>query len=285
MADPADVPRTDDASWRTLTAFFGTTFVVSWSAWFLAGALDTSRDPATGHSVSWTLLVYLGTFAPAIVALAMTAQAGRQQVAALFGQVVRIDVPMRRYLLAFLFMFAVKLGVAAAYRLGLGAWPRLGYESVALLAVATIFSTPGQAGEELGWRGFALPRLGARIGVAWASIVLGVAWAFWHLPLFIIPGVDKSGQAFPVWGLGVVALSVAMAFLWLRTGRSLLPVMLMHAGVNNLGSIIPGAIPKASNIWTWHASPQLWLTTGVLWLAAAGVLVAMYRGRHAAEPL
>lgn len=277
--------RADDASWRTLAAFFGATFVVSWGAWFLAGALDSGRDAATGHAASWTLLVYVGTFAPAIVALAMTARTGRGQVAALLGRIVRIDVALRWYLFAFLFMFTVKLAVAAAYRLGLGAWPRFGYEGAALLAVATIFSTPGQAGEELGWRGFALPRLGARIGVGWASIVLGVVWALWHLPLFIIPGVDKSGQAFPVWGLGVVALSVAMAFLWLRTGRSLLPVMLMHAGVNNLGSIIPGAVPNASNIWTWHASPQLWLTTGVLWLAAAGILVVMYRDRHAAQAL
>jgi membrane protease YdiL (CAAX protease family) len=61
---------------------------------------------------------------------------------------------------------------------------------------------------------------------------LGAIWALWHLPFFFIAGVDKPGQSFPIYMLGTMAISVAMAWLYWRTGGSLLVTMLMHAAVN-----------------------------------------------------
>ena len=63
-------------------------------------------------------------------------------------------------------------------------------------------------------------------------MLLGLIWAFWHLPLFFIPGVDKSGQSFPVYALQVTALSVAMAWLYGHSNGSLLLAMLMHSAAN-----------------------------------------------------
>jgi len=97
-----------------------------------------------------------------------------------------------------------------------------------------VLSTPVQAGEEVGWRGYALPRLAERLGLPWASVALGVIWACWHLRLFFLfDGADTFGQSFPVYLLSVTALSVAMAWLYWRTGASLLATMLLHAAVNN----------------------------------------------------
>jgi membrane protease YdiL (CAAX protease family) len=78
------------------------------------------------------------------------------------------------------------------------------------LPFAVAFSMPFQAGEELGWRGFALPRLAERFGAARASLVLGVIWAFWHLPQFYIQGADTLGQSFLVWAPQVVTISLAL---------------------------------------------------------------------------
>jgi membrane protease YdiL (CAAX protease family) len=71
----------------------------------------------------------------------------------------------------------------------------------------------GQVGEELGWRGYALPRLARRFGLGGASLVLGVLWAGWHLPLFYMLGGDTVGQSFPLFVCQVTALSVAIAWL------------------------------------------------------------------------
>ena len=138
-------------------------------------------------------------------------------------------------------MAAVKLIVALLHRVLLGAWPRFGDEAWYVMIAATIFSliVGGQTGEEIGWRGFALPRLAARFGYGIGSIVLGVIWALWHLPLFFVRDADTYGQSFFLYTLQVIAISVAMAWLYQRTNGSLLLTMLMHAAINNTKDIVP----------------------------------------------
>src|SRR5260370_37922863 len=104
----------------------------------------------------------------------------------------------------------------------MGPWPRFGDAPRYLMIAATVFSTVwgGQAGEEIGWRGYALPRLAARFGLGGASILLGVLWAAWHLPFFFMPEADLYGQSIPLYVLQVTALSVAMAWLYANTRGS-----------------------------------------------------------------
>ena len=54
------------------------------------------------------------------------------------------------------------------------------------MLAAVAVSTPWQAGEEIGWRGYLLPRLSGRVGLPAASLIVGVIWACWHLPFFFI---------------------------------------------------------------------------------------------------
>jgi hypothetical protein len=176
---------------------------------------------------------------------------------------------------AVVYMAAVKLGVALVYRIVTGAWPAFSQEPLYLMAIAIVFSTPVQAGEEIGWRGYALPRLSARLGLSSASIVLGVIWACWHLPFFFISGTDKSGQSFPVYLLSVTALSVAMAWIYWRTNGSLLLTMLMHAAVNNTKDIVPSAVSAATNSFSLNSSRVAWLSVIILWICAAYFTVRM----------
>jgi membrane protease YdiL (CAAX protease family) len=218
----------------------------------------------------------LGVFAPSLVALALTARArGRAGTLALLRRTIKWSVSARWYVFAVGYMVTIKLAAALLHRIAAGAWPVFGQESVYIMAIAIVFSTPVQAGEEIGWRGYALPRLSAHLGLSGASIVLGVIWACWHLPFFFISGTDKSGQSFPLYLLSATALSVAMAWLYWRTGGSLLLTMLMHAAVNNTKDIVPSAVSAATNAFSLNSSLVAWLSVAILWICAAYFLVRM----------
>src|SRR5437867_2658916 len=225
----SDVRQGKRPSEGSLLRFFALTYLVTWTCFIAAVALSGSLPPGTGLGPGISALVLLGTFAPSLVALGLTARAeGGTGVRALLSRLFEWQVSARWYVFAVGFMAAIKLAAALAQRIVAGAWPRFGFEAWYVMAAATVFSTVigGQAGEEIGWRGYALPRLAARFGLAGASIVLGVIWAAWHLPLFYLRGADTYGQSFPVYLLQVTALSVAMAWLYWRTHRSLLLTML-----------------------------------------------------------
>src|SRR5258708_26693785 len=150
------------------------------------------------------LLLLLGTFAPSLVALGVTARDnGTPATQALVRRAFEWRVDARWYLLAVSYMAAIKLAVALAHRVTTGSWPVFGNEAWYVIVIAIVLSTPVQAGEEIGWRGYALPRLAARFGFARASVLLGLIWGCWHLPLFFLPGADTYGQSFPIWVLGL----------------------------------------------------------------------------------
>jgi uncharacterized protein len=273
-------PRMDFAvhdSAAPLAAYFVLTFLVAWTLWVAGAAMS-----GTSLSMQVRGLFFLpGTFAPGIVAIGMTSWTeGRRGTAALLGRLFVWDVGARWYVFAFSYMAAVKLAAAVAHRAIAGAWPPFGDTPVYLLLFAVVFSTPFQAGEEIGWRGYALPRLAARVGLARASVVLGTIWAVWHLPLFFISGTTTTGQPFHVYFLSVTALSVALAWLYAHTRGSLLLVMVMHAAINNTKDIVPSALPGEAGA---GASLVSWLTSALLWIGAAYFLATMPRARNVAS--
>lgn len=255
-----------------LFTYFVLTYVVAWSFWLAASI--------TVPAVPRTLLFLLGAFAPGFVSLWFTArEKGRDGVAALFRRLVQWEIPAGWYIFAIGYIATIKLTVAVVHRVATGAWPPFGEEPWYLMLAATLASTliGGQAGEELGWRGYALPRLAARFGLGSAGVVLGVIWACWHIPFFFISSADTAGQSFPLYLLQVTAVSVAMTWLYAHTRGSLLPVMLMHAAVNNTKDIVPSAEPSATNPWALSHSLVAWLTVAFLWLCAGYFLFLMRR--------
>ncbi len=263
------------AGW--LFGFFALTFAVTWTC-FIAAVASSGGVAGVPPRPGLSALILLGTFAPALVALALTARAeGNAGVRALLSRLFRGQVGARWYVFAAGYMVGIKLTVALVYRLVNGAWPRFGHEAWYVMAGATVFSTVigGQAGEEIGWRGYALPRLAARLGLGGASVVLGVIWALWHLPLFYLPEADTYGQSFPVYLLQVIALSVAIAWLYWRSHGSLLLTMLMHAAINNTKDIVPSIPRIPTNPFVVSASLVAWLGLALLWIVAGYFLVRM----------
>lgn len=98
----------------------------------------------------------------------------------------------------------------------------------------------GGLGEELGWRGFALPRLTARYGAFRASLLIGLVWTFWHLPAHLVsdtPLVSLTAQL-----LYTVPLSFVFTWLYYKTATgfnpwlSLIPVVLLHGALNGFNA-------------------------------------------------
>jgi membrane protease YdiL (CAAX protease family) len=121
-------------------------------------------------------------------------------------------------------------------------------------------------GEETGWRGFALPELQKRFSPFAASLVVGVFWAAWHIPLM---GVEFKADVIAPFLLSVMAGSVVMAWLFNRTNGGLLPLPLMHATVNTIGAgyVFP--------MFVGSANTRLWWIYSLLWAIVAVALVRM----------
>jgi membrane protease YdiL (CAAX protease family) len=102
-------------------------------------------------------------------------------------------------------------------------------------------------GEEVGWRGFALPHLLRRWPPLWSGAGVGVVWALWHLPNFFLPGYPHRGLPFPAFFLMVVSYSVLFTWLYARTQGSLFVAVVFHAALNLLA--VAGMDPTRQYWW------------------------------------
>jgi membrane protease YdiL (CAAX protease family) len=120
----------------------------------------------------------------------------------------------------------------------------------AILMVVTFQLMTGALGEELGWRGFLLPRLGKRFGVVAAAWLMAVLWSLWHIAGFFFPGTPHY-QLIPMapFLLFIVLFGFYLAFIFNRTGESILATILAHLTLNiSLGA---GGVQLSSPVFWW----------------------------------
>ena len=129
--------------------------------------------------------------------------------------------------------------------------------------------------EELAWRGYALPRLTSRIGLIPATVVIGVLWTVFHLPLFWMKGGHPAGFSFPVFTAMVMAITFLFSGAYYASGTSILIVHLMHQSVN-AGVEALRVYPKAA-----HSITPMMTATALL-MAVAIPLLVLARKRVAA---
>ena len=263
-----------------LPKFFALTYILSW-LWF-GTAVYILRCTGSSPAGAGSFLFLPGVFMPGLVAIALTARSeGRAGVSRLLCGIVQWRVNLWLYVFAIGYMLAIKLASAGIYRIAFGEWPTFTIVPWYLIVLAVLVSTPVQAGEEIGWRGYALPRLTKRFGLSLASIILGIIWAAWHLPFFYISGADNTGQSFPVYLIAVTAISVAMGWLYWQTNQSLLLTMLMHASIDNTAGIISSPIPATvSSPLTLTHAPLPWITAALLCTVAISFLIQMKTRRR-----
>jgi hypothetical protein len=128
-------------------------------------------------------------------------------------------------------------------------------------------------GEEFGWRGLALPLLQRRFSPFWASLILGVVWAVWHAPAFLLSGTPQSAWSFGPFFVGLMAVTVIMTPLFNASRGSLLIAILYHLQVMN--PIFPDAQPWDFFFFMAAAVVIVWLNRGTMFQRGNGVTTVL----------
>ncbi len=251
--------------------FFVITFLWSWLIWLpfvLAGfgILNISEDLMLSLSLP---IVILGAFGPAVGAV--------YTVKTLEG-----NVGLKKFLKSFLDPgFSLKLWASIFLVLGLAtfaAWyvPELfGFERVEMM-LPSLYIFPvywlvmvllGGGQEEIGWRGYIMPLLESRFGLWTGNIILGLIWAFWHLPLWFIPGTLQTYMPFVAFTIGCIGLSFFLSWVIKKSNGRPLSGLIAHGTFNAFLPVFPPVIMEADvfqlRFWTLEI---LLLFTGILLL-------------------
>lgn len=244
--------------------FFILSYGISWVVWMPIVLSGEASRP----------LLILGTFGPTLAALLMTAKEnGRKGLQELLRRLLAWRVGVLWYVFSFV-ATAVVVMAAIGIHIGMGGDvpqfndPKQLYLVLPIFAYVLFLSV---LGEEIGWRGYALPRLQKRQSALAASLIIGVMWGMWHLPEFWME--DNFHQEIPLslFLLQDVALSIVMTWLYNGTGGSLLIVHLFHAASNTTLGVLP-ILPMD----TGGELRPLWIAVGLLWFVA--IIIVLVNG-------
>ena len=202
----------------------------------LAFAFTWALLPWAGWSMAISLVALCG---PAVAALATVALLGRHAWRDLRERIAKWRVPARWYVLALLAPVPIS-ALAAGLEWLAGARGPVHLMPISPLQ-AVVFVLV--AGEEIGWRGFLLPRVLERAGAWPASAFVGIVWAAWHLPLFFMASMPHFGTSFPAFVVYTTALSVLLTAFAHKTGGSVVIATLFHGAVNTFGVMNAEASP------------------------------------------
>lgn len=274
-------PRRGLLARRPLTSFFLLAYALTWlgwSPWFLSEA-GVGLLPYDGGDLDLLFNVAGLVLGPTLAAFVVTGKAeGREGVRRLLRRIVQWRVGLRWYLFALAGIPAIALlsavvmpGALASFRVS--AVPPVLF--LYLVAGPFFLFAGGPVFEEIGWRGFALPRLQRRHGPLAGSLLLGVLWALWHLPLFLIPDWDTPhGSPLDVALFVVLAVGMAVVFTWVfnNTNGSVLLAILAHGSLNM-------GVATAYDLFPVPAVVDGFANFVVGFGAVAVVVVALTRGR------
>jgi membrane protease YdiL (CAAX protease family) len=220
---------------RNAAVFFVLAFAITWVVW-IPRAFDASWAQEIG--AVWT-------YGPAVAAVAAAYITGRRGGVRELGHRVvswRIGIGWYVVIVVGPFFLAVLESAVTTLILG-GSWanrlpPVFSEPATASLILLLILTLTDGLGEEVGWRGFALPQM-LRGNAVVASLILGLLWAAWHLPLFWTDGAALEDSA--VWALFLRLPATAVIYTWIfqHTRGSVVAAALLH-GTLNLFSQEPG---------------------------------------------
>ncbi|SFK60368.1 Membrane protease YdiL, CAAX protease family [Halogranum rubrum] len=201
---------------------------------------------------AWSLMVYAGdspvamaasmvpVFGPAVGALLTLKLSGRS-LRAWVRSLGPVAGSVRWSLAAVVLAAALLAVTTGAYLLAGGVFTAPTVTVSALVVAFVLTLTLGGGLEELGWRGYALPRLQQRWSPVVATLVVGFGWALWHLPLFVLPGAQNADQPFWLFTAAAVVLSFVFTWLYNVAGGRVLPAILLHGLYNTTGLLYPFA--------------------------------------------
>lgn len=261
-------------------AFFVLTYSLTWLLW-LPLVLSRTGLGVLPFSVPATPFILLAPFVgPTLSAFFLTSLLyGKKGVVALLKRYVQWRASIQWYLIAIfgvpllLLLFTAFMPGALSHLFLPPLWASPLVLLSYLLGLLYVLIIGGPLGEEPGWRGFALPRLQQTHGPLSGSLLLGLLWGAWHLPLFLVPewASQNGGATFLTIGaffITIIAGSVIITWLFNNTGGSLLFVMLFHAA-NNTSYLLDRLFPNVAII----------VPTLLAYCVAAVILVIVTKGK------
>lgn len=211
---------------------------------------------------SWSLVWFLAVFSPTFSALIVSSVIGG------VNEVKRLLSGFTRWRVGWGWYFAAAFLLLGPFVIGLvyislgnpAVWLKPGWTIPLLLTQALYQLLSGPLSEEAGWRGFALPRLESKYNALASSLILGVIWTFWHLPLFFITGQTQVGIPLPIYLFLVITITIYLTWLYNNTRGSLIITVLAHYCFNLTGLFITGAVSlMPAMIFYMTAGPLLFL--------------------------
>lgn len=228
---------------RQLAVFFGVAFAISWilQAPFVLATLKIIPGPPEKFMGPMGLAAFGPLLAAVIVSAVSEGKPGVRGIFRLFGDGRRKIgwIALALCLPALLHLAGAAACAAAGSRPPRWIYPPENAQHIAALIVFPL-------GEEVGWRGFALPRMLREQDPLRASLILGALWWLWHLPTFFLPEVTPT---VPILFGYVMAMSVWITWLWRRAGGGLLVALAAHVGIHldNVNHALPG---DSRPLWT-----------------------------------
>jgi uncharacterized protein len=265
--------RADSAvpTWKTVAVFYLIACSFSWLVW-LPLILGPDGLKVLATSFSFPVFVCIGTLGPLLGSfVAHRRESGNWRAVHLLprGRLAWIWLALGPLLILFsrVFVFSAlsTQGGPAAWKWHIGAlrgiWiPMFNYNLLG-----------GPLFEEFGWRGFLQSRLQCSLSPWISAVLVGLMWAVWHLPLFIL---GWGGVTFPLFMMIQVGVSVIIAFAFNASGESVIVAILMHSAFNAANRFIPAFLGNVST----RQSPSEGLLIALSFLLVAVVLVVVTLG-------
>lgn len=264
-------------SGRNVWTFFLVTFFYSWTLWlpFVLVGLGVVKQSELLTALMYPAIA-LGAFAPLFAAVTMIAgKAGWSEVRQFFKQALSFRVKWIYVVLAFLLPLIITAGTHYITNLsGIDSLPNtLLPEDLTVPAIILIVPyfvlmlLVGGGQEEFGWRGYAQEPLQQRFGVVSGSIVLGVVWGMWHLPLWFMPGEGHAYYSFLAFMLFTVSFALIIGVLYNVSGKKLIIPLIIHAMSNASVPFFP--IIHMEKV----PQPGYWMWTGLNVLVALSLSI------------
>jgi membrane protease YdiL (CAAX protease family) len=265
--------------------FLGLTLGVTWLFGFLAVAIQEGVPRGVVLA-----LAYGGGLSPLLVTAGLAYLRHDTAYRRDFGQRVtdvrRIGVG---WILVIFLFFPVKSGLGALLDIVQGGAgiilegaARLMGQPLLIVPTLIFWLLFGPVPEEVGWRGYATDGLQARHSAVVASLIVGVVWALWHMPLFLIDGTWQAEhlgfgtQLFWLWMMAVVIESIVYTWITNNTQRSIVAAILFHFVGNAFGQLF--ALSYRAEVYT-----QLLSIPAVLLVVAVWGAATLTRGKRTVE--
>jgi len=225
---------------HTLLGYFILAYAISWAIGIPLALIAQGK-------LNWQLpfyLHYLYSYGPMLAALIMTGVTkGKSGIKDLFKRLINWHMHPIWWIVAFSPVLGYLIIVTIQWFIQ-GTWAdfsllgEVSFLPNLVIGALFLWILVSGVGEETGWRGYALPRLQQKMNALSATVILGLLWAVWHIPLFFYTFDPSIAVG---WFFGLLCAAIVFTWLYNSTKGSLLAVALWHATFNYVTSSKAGA--------------------------------------------